>query len=329
MSLYTTVQQLLFNEGYDDISPFINDENVEEIKVDNWNGGIYDINIKVPIKLFSSWKKRGVLEDRAGQVLEAFRDATSENGYDSYRAVNIHPSVDAKGELNINILAEEPTFWQRGYYRMFISHLSENKSIACDLKRVLGTLGISCFVAHEDIEPTKVWQDEILRALATTNVLCAIVSPGLVNSEWCDQEVGFALGRDILCVPLMYGEKPYGILGMSQGVQCKGVDIKKVAVSIFNILCTNSKTKESYTRCVVDLFLQSTDTEKAMTWLKVIDHFINPEKSLFDYIRNHFNENTLLSDLTVRKDLNVILKKQGLSPIITATREVDTDDLPF
>ena len=171
MSLYSTVSQLLFNEGYDDIAPFINDENVEEIKVDNWNGGIYDINIKVPIKLFSSWKKRGVLEDRASQVLEAFRDATSENGDDACRAVNIHPSSDAKGELNINILTEEPTFWQRGYYRMFISHLTDDKLFAGDLKRVLGTLGISCFVAHEDIEPTKVWQDEIVKALASSDVL--------------------------------------------------------------------------------------------------------------------------------------------------------------
>ena len=329
MSLYSTVSQLLFNEGYDDIAPFINDENVEEIKVDNWNGGIYDINIKVPIKLFSSWKKRGVLEDRASQVLEAFRDATSENGDDAYRAVNIHPSSDAKGELNINILTEEPTFWQRGYYRMFISHLTDDKLFAGDLKRVLGTLGISCFVAHEDIEPTKVWQDEIVKALASSDALCAIVSPGLVNSKWCDQEVGFALGRDILCISLMNGEKPYGILGMSQGIECEGKEINTVAVAIFNILCSNNKTKDNYTRCVADLFLQSTDTDKALTWLKVIDHFINPEKSLFDYIRSHFNENAILSNLEVRGSLNKILKNQGLPPMITAVQEVNEDDLPF
>ena len=127
----------------------------------------------------------------------------------------------------------------------------------------------------------------------------------------------------------MNGEKPYGILGMSQGVQCEGLEMNKVAVAIFNILCTNSKTKDNYTRCVVDLFLQSTDTDKALTWLKVIDHFINPEKSLFDYIRSHFNENAILSDLSVRKDLNAILKKQGLPPMTTTVQEVDADDLPF
>lgn len=329
MSLFTTVSQLLFSEGYDDIAPFINDENVEEVKVDNWNGGIYDINIKVPIKLFSSWKKRGVLEDRSNQVLEAFRDATRENDYDAYRAANIHPSTDAKGDLNINMLQEEPTFWQRGFYRMFISHLTGDKSVADELKRILGSLGISCFVAHEDIEPTKVWQDEIVKALVTTDALCAIISPGIINSKWCDQEVGFAMGRDILCISLMFGEKPYGILGMSQGIQCEGKEIKKVAVAIFDILCTNSKTKDNYTRCVVDLFLQSIDTEKALTWLKVIDHFKNPEKSLFDYIRSHFNENAILSDLAVHRELNKILKKQGLPPMITEVKEVDVDDLPF
>ena len=207
--------------------------------------------------------------------------------------------------------------------------MTDDKLFAGDLKRILGTVGISCFVAHEDIEPTKVWQDEIVKALVSTDALCAIVSPGIINSKWCDQEVGFALGRDILCISLMNGEKPYGILGMSQGVQCEGLEMNKVAVAIFNILCTNSKTKDNYTRCVVDLFLQSTDTDKALTWLKVIDHFINPEKSLFDYIRSHFNENAILSDLSVRKDLNAILKKQGLPPMTTTVQEVDADDLPF
>lgn len=109
----------------------------------------------------------------------------------------------------------------------------------------------------------------------------------------------------------MNGEKPYGILGMSQGIQCKGKETNKVAVAIFDILCRNNKTRDNYTRCVVDLFLQSTDTDKALTWLKVIDHFKNPEKSLFDYIRSHFNENAILSDLVVRGSLNKILKSEG------------------
>ena len=311
------------------IAHFVRKENIEEVKVDNWNGGIYDINIKVPVKLFSSWKKRGVIEERASQVLEAFRDANRDYDYDAYRSANICPSDDAKGDLNMNLLAEEPTFWQRGFYRMFISHLTDDKILDGDLKRVLGTLGISYFVAHEDIDPTKVWQDEIVKALKTTDSLFAIVSPGLVNSKWCDQEVGFALGRDILWISLMHGERPYGILGMSQGVQCQGKDTNKVAVAIFDILCTNSKTKDNYTRCVADLFLQSTDTDKALTWLKVIDHFKNPEKSLFDYIRGHFNENAILTDIPVMGSLNMILKKQGLPPMITTVQSIDDEDLPF
>lgn len=137
------------------------------------------------------------------------------------------------------------------------------------------------------------------------------------------------MGRDILCVSLMYGEKPYGILGMSQGLQCEGMKIKDVAVAIFDILCTNNKTKDNYTRCVADLFLQSTDTDKALVWLKVIDHFKYPEKSLFEYIRTHFNENALLSDRIVLGNLNKILERQGLPKMVTKTKEVDVDDLPF
>lgn len=54
-------------------------------------------------------------------------------------------------------LTEEPQCWKLGFFKMFISHLTSNKSSATNLKRCLEQYAISGFVAHEDIEPSKEW----------------------------------------------------------------------------------------------------------------------------------------------------------------------------
>jgi hypothetical protein len=51
----------------------------------------------------------------------------------------------------------------------------------------LRSFGVSAFVAHENIEPTK-WQDEIEKALLSMNALAAILMPGFHESKWTDQE---------------------------------------------------------------------------------------------------------------------------------------------
>ena len=53
------------------------------------------------------------------------------------------------------------TFWKEGYFRLFLSHLSKFKVNTAYLQKELLKYGISSFVAHNDIEPTKLWQNEI------------------------------------------------------------------------------------------------------------------------------------------------------------------------
>ena len=51
-----------------------------------------------------------------------------------------------------------PTFWKDNYYRLFLSHISSYKKETAELQEALDYYGITAFVAHEDIEPTKEWQ---------------------------------------------------------------------------------------------------------------------------------------------------------------------------
>jgi TIR domain len=110
--------------------------------------------------------------------------------------------------------------WPVGTMRIFISHLASRKAEVHELAEVLRAVGFSCFVAHDQIRPSRSWQMEIERALRSCDLLVAYVSPKFAESDWTDQEVGWALGRDLVVIPVSVdGEMPRGFLGTYQAVR--------------------------------------------------------------------------------------------------------------
>lgn len=131
---------------------------------------------------------------------------------------------------------EEPEFWKNEEVRVFISHLTTSKVGATKLSKALDSYGMTGFVAHEDIEPTKEWQTEIESALATMDCLIALLKPGFTESKWCDQEIGVAIGRRIPIISVKFGLDPYGFIGKYQALQGKGIPAEEIAEKLFNIL---------------------------------------------------------------------------------------------
>ena len=105
--------------------------------------------------------------------------------------------------IGVNISAPDqgivPPFWKDGHLRVFLSHLSDHREFAGELKEAMEYYGLTAFVAHDDIEPTAEWQSEIETALSTCEVLIALLHVGFKESSWTDQEVGFAMGRGVSC----------------------------------------------------------------------------------------------------------------------------------
>ena len=60
--------------------------------------------------------------------------------------------------------------------------------------------------------------EEIDLALRSMHALSALLTPDFHLSDWTDQEVGFALGRGVLVVPVRLGLDPYGFIGKVQGL---------------------------------------------------------------------------------------------------------------
>ena len=110
----------------------------------------------------------------------------------------------------------EATFWEPFHFKLFISHLSSFKVTIARLQTALRRFGISGFVAHVDIEPTRAWQEEIEAGLHSMDALIEVLMEGFKESNWTDQEIGIAVGRGVLVIPVMRGLNPYGFISPDQ-----------------------------------------------------------------------------------------------------------------
>lgn len=151
------------------------------------------------------------------------------------------------------VKSNEPTFdsrtkgtaiWRTDHFRLFLSHVSTFKTQATRLRAALERFAISGFVAHEDIAPSLEWQRVIERALTEMDALAALLSTGFNESQWTDQEIGFALGRGVAVLSVRRDLDPYGFLGREQAVNGRGVKIGDVAAAIAKALMGHPKTRE-------------------------------------------------------------------------------------
>lgn len=108
--------------------------------------------------------------------------------------------------------------WKEGFLRLFLSHTKANKQLAGKIRERLLEQGIDAYVAHDMIEPTKEWMDEIEVALRTCDATTAILSEDFVESQWCDQEIGISIGRRILIIAVRQGADPHGFISKFQAV---------------------------------------------------------------------------------------------------------------
>ena len=113
-----------------------------------------------------------------------------------------------------------PEIWKSGMVKLFISHRDTHKGKANELARALEPYGLSSFVAHDTIEPMTQWQAEIRKGLETMDIMLAFVTDDFHESPWTNQEIGFALGRDIPVLALKLQQTdPGGFLGHEQALR--------------------------------------------------------------------------------------------------------------
>jgi TIR domain-containing protein len=157
----------------------------------------------------------------------------------------------------------QPRFETGRFFRLFISHTSRHKREVALLSSALSAYGIAGFVAHDSISPTEAWQDVILRALGECEALAAYLTDDFPNSEWTDQEVGAAVIRDVVILPLRVGINPYGFIGRIQAMPADGIDLGVLAMLIAEALGRHPRTRAAMAEAVVDRFVRSYSFDNA------------------------------------------------------------------
>lgn len=188
------------------------------------------------------------------------------------------------------------SIWTPDYFRLFLSHVATYKVQAQQLKDALKLYNVSCFVAHTDIKPTRAWQDEIEEALNTMDALAALLTTDFHQSNWTDQEVGFAMGRGILVIPLRYDHDPYGFIGKYQGYAIRGKQVTKVTQDIVSILATHQSTSLRMAQALVRRLEEANNWESSKRTMTLLEECVQFDEDLLKRMEKTIKENSQVRD---------------------------------
>jgi nucleoside 2-deoxyribosyltransferase len=200
-------------------------------------------------------------------VLRMIENAPDETVIELAQHLGFDPGVSQESHI-------EPAFWRKGMFRLFISHLAIHRKWAADLQEALLQYGISGFVAHNDIEPTSEWQNQIEMALSTCDALVALLHNKFHESKWTDQEIGFAMGRAVPVCSVRFDEAPYGFIGRFQAFNGNNNEPWELAEEIFEAYRKNKQTKRKMSGVLVSLFEESgsfAEAKSRITYLEELD----------------------------------------------------------
>lgn len=187
--------------------------------------------------------------------------------------------------------------WEANHFKLFISHVSLQKDTAHGLKEALKQYQISTFVAHDDIEPTRQWQDEIEEALRSMDVLVALLTPGFHKSKWTDQEVGYAIGSGKLVIPLRLGADPHGFIGKFQGYTIKkDTPYTTIAKDLFQTIARHPTTSRRMAGALTQRFEGACSWASAKSTMGLLEECLVIPEELLKRIEAAEKNNCQISD---------------------------------
>ncbi len=215
----------------------------ENCAYDNWNGGTHghSLYLTIPEQLYlKAIENKDDFQNEIRECINKICNVRNEFIHEVFLEMDFSGDQNWRKESGLLIEGQrfvsseaEKRIWSGDGFRIFLSHKAEVKGKVAELKESLKLFGISSFVAHEDILPTKEWQDEIENALFSMDAFVALMTENFHGSLWTDQEVGVAFGRGVPIISIKLGCNPYGFIGKFQALSCSWESAPKEIVLLW------------------------------------------------------------------------------------------------
>ena len=327
-----TLAEIFRHQGRTEVLELIENAHArfEEINYDNWNGGTstWALRLEVPVPLYASVESRlTAVEKEIRAKLSYLERLHPSDPIGEVTVTPIDPGASALGQRIAQSEIEVRRVWPVGRFRLFLSHLAKHKAEVSKLKSELELFGIAAFVAHEAIQPSLEWQREIELALRSMHGLLALITPDFHPSLWTDQEIGWALGRGVLVVPVRLGADPYGFAGKLQGISGSLEQPKPLAKAVFETLLANPQTHGDARRAFSKAFCESASYNQSIQlrdYIHQIVDFTDEEKAA---MRAACEGNSQLANAT--RVPEAVYRAFGRPMNKPATALQESGDVPF
>ena len=277
----------------------------EETDYDNWNGGTYghDAILFLPEEVMQK-VSLATQEPLQEEIRTALNECGKGVNDEYFRAVQFEMVDERDAEFQrANSLSRRPqtdpdtlAIWKPRHLRLFITHRDEYKRQANKLATALEDYGVSAFVAHDTIGAMEDWKKEILKGLETMEVMLAFLTDDFDQSTFCNQEIGYALGRRVPIIPLkLQKAAPPGFISSDQALRGTVDYAADSAPEVYKLLVDKLGQRTRLQPLLIDLFVKSSTWAEANARFDRLDeHAIELTDEEEKIIAEAFNSNDQL-----------------------------------
>jgi TIR domain len=156
--------------------------------------------------------------------------------------------------------------------KVFLSYHHSARKLAGRVKDFLSGFGMDVFLAHEDLEPSDEWREEILKGLRKCDVFVPLLTRSFHASLWTDQETGLAVAQEKLIMPVSFGVVPYGFIGKYQALKDRK-QLDETCRKIVSKIASKPPLRKRMRDAVIAAFLESITFEESARRAKMLAEF--------------------------------------------------------
>ena len=193
---------------------------------------------------------------------------------------------------------------------IFLSHSSEDKLIAGEIKKTLEPFGIDVFLAHDDIEAGEDWKTILHSEIKKCKIFLVLLSKNYHKANYTDQEFGMALAYKKPVIPISIDETlPYGFMEKFQcmkfGLEITEENIKK----LMDLIMNSSSTEKELLDLLIEKLSNAISFNNAAFWANKLSLYSKFTKNQINQIAKALiNNNQVSESFRARPKIMHILK---------------------